>query len=432
MDIYEKINAAHQTKNYNELCTLYDRIKDNIDNNSLQEFDFVFLKNGLYKKQRYEDCLLLYKVFRRKYPSSDKLNITMGWCVYHFYLKNFDFNKQDSAGFFTKVDYVLNKVEQDEYSPIWRIVDLATKAIMEGKAGNSPNYALAIRYLEKVDITKLSHDEGRFTDETGHSRFLASSYETWFSRKIKCLLNLKKYAECISSCDTALATITKFHNNNDNWFKYKKAICLLKTGSMAESESVAKEIIANNFRHWCIYQLLYDISVAEGNVDNTLKYAGRCALADRSHEMRISFYANYAAFLDKHGKSDEAMLHRHLVIIIKQEKGWMLRQENQWEISEKIAALSKKDTLRRLKTFWEECSDIGLVYIKGKIDKMLHSGRDGFIKSEEGQSYYFNFHDTLCRRDALTVGISVRFTLEKRMNHRRNRLEENAVNIKLD
>ena len=430
MSMHDDLRDLHQARDYKGICMLYDQL-ENILEIEPSEWDFIYFTNGLYKFQRYEDCLALYKLCKRLYKDCDSLNSKMGWCVYHLYLKNFDFTKQYSADFFTKVDYVLKNIKEDPYSPLWCIVNLATKVIVHKTAGNNPDYARANGYLELVNRSNLSREEKQINTADGKNISMASDYETWYSRKTKCLFELNFWDECIRICDEGISSVTKFHNNNDSWFKYRKAVSLLKLRNHNESIAVAKEIINLGFKHWSVYQLLYDISVEKNDVAAAMKYAGYCALTDNSHEMRIKFYKTYAEFLAHQGIMKESMLHLQLIVLIKEENSWKLKGENSWKITDEISSMDKQAVLRQLQAFWKEHRDKDKVYVEGVISKLLPSGKDGFVRDEKGKEYYFTFRDADCNRNKLLIGTKVMFVLGERLDKKKNVWKMNAIEVKL-
>lgn len=430
MSVHDDLKSLHKLRDYHGICMLYDQFEDVLEINP-SEWDFIYLMNGLYKNKRYEDCLTTYKACKRLYKECNSLNSKMGWCVYHIYLKGFDFSKHSSGDFFEKVDYVLGNIKDEPYSPVWCIVNLVTKVIVHKIAGNNPDYARANDYLELVKRTNLSREERRVETADGKSVSMASDYETWYSRKTKCLFKMGEWDECIKVCDEGISSITKFHNNNDSWFKYRKAVSMLKLGKFEKSMFVAEEILNSGFKHWSIYQLLYDIAVKRDDVSSAMKYAGCCALTDSKHEMRIKFYKICADFFYRQSMTEAAMLHLHLIVLIKQEQRWKLKEENQWKITDEISSMTKKETLQRLQSFWKKHRDKDKVYIEGRISRLLPSGKDGFVKDAAGEEYYFSFRDADCDRRKLLVGTRVMFVLGERLDKKRNIRKMNAIEIKL-
>ena len=430
MSVHDDLQSWHRSKNFDRICQFYDQTGD-ITTFQPSEWDFVYLMNGLYKKNRYRDCLDLFKVCHRIFPECNKLNEKMGWCVYHIYLKNFDSENGDTEDFFRKIDYVLAHVSDGPYSPVSLIVKLAVKNIFNKKPIGENSYLRANMYLILLNPENLSRVESAFTTN-GKNVSLASDYEWWFSTKSKCLLGLQDYVKCINICDRGLNTITNFHSNNDSWFKYRKALCFFNLGQLAESKKVAIDIIRNNFNHWAVYSLLYEISVAEKNVSDALKYAGGCSLADKSHQMRVKFYKKFAKFLNAQGMTEQAMLHARFSQLIRQENNWRLTDNFSFNIDAAILNLNKNEILQRLKPFWEKNLDRGKIFIYGFVSGLLPSGRDGFVKmNDTGEEYYFNFRDVKCNPKRLSVGTKVKFVLGDRLDKKHNIIRTNAVELKL-
>ena len=91
--------------------------------------------------------------------------------------------------------------------------------------------------------------------------------------------------------------------------------------------------------------------------------------------------------------------------------------------------LQEADVLKELKPLWWEWCNIGRVFASGRIEKILPNGSSGFIRGEDGRSFYFSFKDARCRRDKLQPEAEVRFALEERLDRKKNQWKENAVEI---
>ena len=196
--------------------------------------------------------------------------------------------------------------------------------------------------------------------------------------------------------------------------------------------TIVKDIQAHGLNHWCLFQMLYEIDVSAGENENALMHAGMCALADPSHEMRVSFYADYADYLESKGYTEEAALHRHLVLLIRAEKEWTLREKHQsWVIPEEINNLNKQETLQKLKKFWTYWRDKNQVWLFGTVTKLLAEGKSGFITDEQGKSYYFNSRDFERGRKHPEEGVKVRFSVIDKLDRSKGVVKPNAVNISI-
>ena len=69
-------------------------------------------------------------------------------------------------------------------------------------------------------------------------------------------------------------------------------------------------------------------------------------------------------------------------------------------------------------------------FYEGTIDKLLSNGKSGFVKDQNGKSYYFNVRD-FDKRDARSVveGLKVRFALTERLDKKKNEMKLNAISI---
>ncbi len=428
MSLHEQLKELNSAKQFEEICALYDSSSTG-DAVWASEWDYVYLMLGLYKQKRYRDCLDLYKKFVVKFPGNDKLDSKMGWCVYHLFVKSYDFSVREAEEEARKkVEYVLKKVKDGKYAPIWSIVNHVTKGILGRQKKNQEDYSQCSWYLECVDRSSLKR-EGYILAEGG--RQAPSDYELWFCKKTKCLEGLGAYSECIRLCDEGLATIPTFHSNIDIWLQRRKANCLLRMGKIEEAGYVAAEILSSGFNNWVAYDMLYDVALAEGKPEEAMKYAGCCALADPQHSMRVNFYKKYAAFLDIRGLSREAMLHRRLVVLLKEEKDWRIKFEDLQGISDEIKAWGIKEVMPELRRFWEKHRDQGKVYVFGKIAKVFPEKRHGWVQDEKGQEYFFRFMDAKGSPDCLQACNNVLFIGGKRMDPKYKVVKENAVEVKL-
>ena len=428
MSLSEQFQKLHSAKQFEEICVLYDSSSVEDDELAL-DWDYVYLMNGLYNQKRYSDGLALYKQFVRKFPGNDKLDSKMGWCVYHLFVKPYDFSVREAeAEARKKVEYVLKKVKDGKYSPIWKIVQHVTRGILDRKTKHQADYSQCSWYLEYVDRAILSREE--YVRAYDGKKF-SSDYENWVSKKTKCLLALGAYSDCIRLCDEGIRTLPSLHGNNDIWFRARKSYCLLQMGKTAEAKETAEEILARGVNHWSIYELCFDIAVAGNNPQEAMKYIGCCALMDSQHQMRVNFYIKAAALLQTQGLTREAMLHRRLVVLLKQEQEWRIKCEDRQGIDDEVNAMGKREVLSALRRFWSKHRDQGKIYVFGKITKVFPEKRHGWVQDETGREFFFRFRDAKGSPDCLQAGVNVLFVVGKRMDRKYNKMRETAIEVKL-
>lgn len=425
-----EIKLLYQEENYKKICSIWDEKRKDVD--SIPGNDFVYYMNSLYKQKRFQDCLALYKIYHRLYPDSDFLDDKMGWSLYHVYLKNHDFEHGDNRRYLQQVDFILQHHTDSPYSPLNFIVLAVVKMILKGKLSSPPDYQRANTYLDLIDPDQLS-DTSQTFNANGKSRQAASDKENWYSYKIRVLYQLKAYRDCADYCDKALANIRHFCNHGDVWIRRWQIESLMQLGELEEAEVSLQVVLQGHFKHWFFYQLAFEVMMKKGDIDKALAYAGECALCDHSHDMRVRFYAQLVPVFYKQKDERAAMLHRQLVNILRQENEWPpYNWKMNWDVSPDIEAMKKKEILQELTAFWKQLRDKNKVFLTGTVKKILPSGQDGFVTSAAGQDYYFRMNDVENGRKHIQEGCHVRFTTCMRMNRKKQKKEENAIEITVE
>lgn len=412
-----------------EVTTIWENEQETAQ---FDEWSFIAVMNCFYSLKRYDKCVAVYRDFHKAFPDSDKLDDKLGWSLYQTSIKNFDFKSGNVTNLCKQVIYILQHSTSSEYSPKWCVVKFMLNAMERGNLCLEQGYLLADRYLDYIDPNTLSTVENLIQLQNGESRRLASDRETWYSEKSKVLLKLQKYEECIQCCDAALRGLYSFHSNNDSWFRYRKAQCLYALGRAEEAKACIQKILEAGFSHWCLLQLMFELERDAGNTDKAMSYAGACATADSSHEMRVSFYPELADFLDANGKNTEAMLHRRLVVLLREENGWGRKAyQDSWQFTPEIAAMDKEAILKKLIPFWRELRDKDKEYLTGTVERIFVEGHSGLILAEDGQLYYFNTRDIHGKNHNVKKGMKMRFTLVDRLDKSKGIVKKNAVEISI-
>ena len=423
----EQVSLWEQYKsgNYDEVIGIWESNQPINDDWSIRAVMYSY-----YKLKRFDNCIVVYKKYHEHFPESNALDNILGWSLYHTSIKTFDFKRGNVNTLIKQVDYVLNHSGSDERSPRWAVVKFIIKAMNNNNNGFARDNERLSQYLDFVNPDILSAEEQFFTDKSGETRKLASERETWYSEKTKCLLSLQKYDECIQCCNKALRSLTIFHNNNDSWFTYRKAKCLYAKGQITEAKAYFEKILAAGIKQGCLFQSMFEIERDTGHVDSALSYAAACATSDPEHQMRVSFYPEFADYLDTQGYSNEAMLHRKLVILLRNGNSWRISAEQAaWQFTPDVDKLTKEDVLKKLTPFWRELRDKNKVFLTGEIEKLLAEGNSGFISAEDGKSYYFNARDIRGKNMEPKVGTKVRFTIVKKLDRSKGVVKPSAAEI---
>ncbi len=349
----------YQTKElYNQ--GLYDGLialwEDETERTQFNEWDYSYVMNACYKQKLYEKCLQVYKSFHRRYPASDRLDDKMGWSLYQTQIKRFDFFHGDRNRFIQQVDYVIAHSTSGAYSPRFRVIRCMVEAILSGKMGPEYDLRKGLDYLNKAAPETLSADPPPEFSVNDRNVTLASEREIWYTLRSKLLLKLRDYEDCVACCDQAMNAGFEMHNQNDVWFLYRRTKALQGLGRTEEAEAYVRKLMADGVQHWCLLQVLFELYRDTGRVKDAHMTACLCSLYDRQHDMRVSFYAEFADFLEvsREGSEEEIMLLRQLVILIREGEGWSLTNTQlAWQISDEIKALDVITVLAKLDSCWK-------------------------------------------------------------------------------
>lgn len=396
-----------------------------------EKWDYYYYMLSAYKLKDYEQCLNIFRSFRKLFPDSDILNDKCGWALYHTRIKVFDKDKDDSDKYKKQLLFIIEHSSDSKYSPAWIAVKALIRGYKNGILGNKNDYVLINKCLDKVSPENLSDTE--FSMEiNGKTMRQASDKEIWYLNKVKALKELGENVECPNLAVKALHSIKNFHNNNDMWIIYYASCSFYALKNYEEAKKLLQKVLNAGFEHFSIWELFYKINRDEGNTEEAIRYGALCSLSDNNHKMRVKFYPDYGEFLYEQGLIQEAILHRQLSIRLREENNWSAKSfQTDWPVSEAIEKMSIKDLLQQLKVFWREKRDAGQVRLQGNIKNLLASGRDGFIIGDNGQSYYFQLRDIEGRYGKLD-NARVSFMVTERMDKKRNVLKEIAYRITVE
>ena len=427
------IGNMYKAGNYEEIIAIWynEETRPQLD-----DWDKLYVLLSFNKLKRYQETLDAFKSMRPKENETVDAGVwqrcedTACWALYYVHIKRFDFQQGDTNRLLEQVDYIFTHSSDNQFTLRWLSVRFIIDAANDGKLLRENINELIVQYLDAINPTSLSAEEFPSTDPQGNQRMLASNQETWYAARSKALLKLQRFDDCIVCCEEALRIVQRFHYNNDSWFRYRIARCLKAKGQTKKAKEMILQILRTGFSHWCLMEMLFELSSEDGSVDEAMKYACACALSDPEHKMRVSFYAEFSNFLLEQNRIEEAMLHRRLVLLLRQENEWGLKaNQADWQFTEEIASMNQEEVLRRLRPFWKEIRDKDKVFYTGTVERILPNGRSGFIRSDRGESYYFVARDLIQNRQMPSEGTKVRFTLADKLDRSKGVIKKNAVEI---
>lgn len=419
-----ELKDLYKIKDYKAVVEYHNNLSSS---NEYNEWAYFYIINSLYKLNQFEKVIDLGKECLSKYNNFYRIKNTIGWAIYQSKLKKFDKDIDDINIVIKGVDYIVSICNQEEYSPYEIAIQRLIKIIYE-KPNHQINYELGNKYLDLLLPDKLS-DEEKVTEVDGTTRKLASDKENWYGKKSKTLFALERYNECLQITEEALKSIKNFHNRSDKWLRYRQGCCFIGLKDYKTANEIFEDLL-KSFSHWCIYEKLYQIEKVNRNYEEAMKNASIAALTDREHKLRISMYEDMGDYLKSNGFTLEAEYHYRLVILLREEEGWKENKRVEAIIlNNDVKEADKKTTLKFLGDFWRKNKYANVTFLEGYIDRIMDGNRSGFIRDDNGKSYYFRVNNFARRVNLLNYGQKVKFTLKESFDTKRNQSSFEAIDI---
>ncbi|MCB0538090.1 MAG: hypothetical protein KDE33_11265 [Bacteroidetes bacterium] len=427
-EIKTQAEQHRNSKNYAEALPLYQEIWENHRENcgKWEGWAYAFCKSKLgLHSEALELC-------REIYPNNKDFEQIKGlyaWSIYYTEIK--DNEIKDEARFFKAAQAITQLTKQeDKYSPyllvVYKVLEyLNNKAIF--------NPSKVIEWTDKLEKTTLDATPFSFEDKEGKTRELASKKEQYYSLRTKALFELNRSQDCIECCHEALESFSKFHYDNDIWFKRLIALSNAKLSNFEEAITQLKELLKKK-NEWFIQKEIAELFLQVDNINEAEKYAIDGALNFGDADKKLNLYLLIADILQRQGKSDEARKHIEFICKIRQEKQWKIDNELQQQVTLFNIDLSKLPNFKviqnELRRIWDNLKFSTQDQFKGLIKSILPNGKAGFVEIERGKSYYFQLKDFKGRRDLIKEGQKVIFYLEDSFDQKKNQPTKNAVNVK--
>lgn len=380
----------------------------------------------LSKEGHYQDALDICREVYKMDSTFEPIKSQYAWAIYYTEIK---VDKVDNVGKFLKAaQAVIGLVEQaDQYAPYTRTVLVVAKYF---KDPYRPERIL--EWLSKLNPEILSAEGYSYKDSDGKHRENASDKEQYYALKAKALLHTQQYQTCIETCNQALGLFQTFHYDNDIWFKKHQAGALFKLGDTDKALSILKELLLQR-KEWFIQREIAEIYAATGDKQQALAYAVDAALNFGDIQMKLGLYDQLARLLAEQGKPEQAKKHIELIYQIRTEREWKIDSDmtgliSKYAITPETLPSSKK-IFHQLKKIWETVKFENREQFTGKIRTLFPNGKAGFVKAEQGNSYYFKTVSFKGKRNKLAVNQRVSFYLEDGYDRKKNRPSKTAVNI---
>ena len=379
----------------------------------------------LYKVKDYSEALAICRVVYKQVNDFSYTNTIYARCIYQMEIKVSEVQNQHR--FLKAAKAITELTVQDQYSPY---VQTIFKVLEYHKKKN--HYGEMIGWLEKLDAVRLNRSSIRFTDNDGNERELASEWENYYAMHAKALFMEKRFEECKRVSEQALTSISSFHYNNDIWFKRYIAKSYEALGDYQRALDLLKDILCRK-KEWFIYGDLSHLYYIQKVYKEAMLFGMKAALGAKLM-LSTDLLLRLADLFDRDEKSDWAARHIELACALQLSKVPRLDSRlagfaHQYQID----VNQTKDVNGLLCTMqqeWQKRINEMRELQRGEVAKIIMEGRAGFIKAEDGNSYYFKSKSFRGRPGTLGLGLKVQFYIEESFDGKKNQVSYEAIDIR--
>ena len=263
----QQAKQLKQAKNFEEALPLFKQLWEEHRENC-NEWDGWNYAHCLSKQKDYKNALKICREVYEIKPNFEQNNNLYAWCIYYTEIK---IEKVENEQLLLKAGEAIIKLskqkptEQQSDFPcvyslsIFKILDyLNEKTIYNPKS--------IIYWTEKLNPDFLETIPFKFTDNESKERELASKKEDWYSLRSKALYENGDFADCISCSETALKSLTKFHYDNDIWFKRNIALSKAELGDIETAIEELKSLLKRK-NEWFIQKEIAELYKRQNKID---------------------------------------------------------------------------------------------------------------------------------------------------------------------
>ena len=382
-----------------------------------------------YQNKDYEGAKDLYETLYNQKPESFTIwdKRFYSWALYQLYVKNPD----DETSLLEAVDMITELVAQEDHSQkdgvcaytmsVMKLLDYLYK---------KHDYANLLIWADNLNPDFLSTKTSKFTTNDGREVTTASNKEKYYNWTSKSYQEVEDYDMCLEVSKKALEELTSFTNNSDVWFKWRIARSLREIGEYGEAIEYLKDIYKTK-KDWFIRWELAENYFFEGDHEKSLEYAVSAALSHGDSDKKIKLYSLLEDLLED-DEPEIALKHSYLIYSIRLHNEWGIDEE----LEEKIesAGLDTQNTEywkieKELKGYWKDLKFKHQQPNYGIISRIFPHGKTGFVKRDDGESFFFNGFEFKGDPNKYRENVKVSFYLEEGYDRKKDEVKMNAVNI---
>ncbi len=426
MDIKREAERFRKNKDYNNAVALYEKLYTE-NKEECKQWEVWGYLYCLKQRKEYSKAIEICEKEISKYQDYSPFKNLYAWCLYYKEIAELQ-ETEDKIGI---INQIIELSGSDyKYSPLVLTIFHTAKILK-----NEGKYQQIVEMLSKIDKKNLARENREMTLKNGKKIVLASQLENYYNLLSESLLKTNKYEHCSKLCEEAISEISTFQNSGNIWMKRRWAKAYYHSDDFERAIKLYQEIIARK-KDWFLYYEIAELYYKQGNYENALRYSVDSAKAMGDIDKKVNLYYLIGLLFCQSKKVKEAALCFKLSYIIRKKNSWSFSQELLLKIAEYTEMMKEipdnpQDLLQELKGILNNIKSSFEQKYDGTIISMFPNGKAGFIKREDGKSFYYNTKSFVGKYLMYTVGSKVQFSLRDSYDKKKNLPSFEAIEINL-
>ena len=429
LDLKTEAEKLRRSKNYAAALPLYKQLWETHEEKRTDWDGWAYafcLKQNRQYEQGLEICRVVYAQNRQFEP----IRQVYAWCIYYSQIA-VEVVQHEVNFLKAATGIVRLSTQEDNFSP-YVITVFKVLAYLNNKAIYP--YELVLEWTAKLQPALLEEVPFAFTRQDGKAATLASKKEQYYMHFTKALFASGQYDTCITYCTEALTYLKRLHYSNEIWFSRRIALSYKQLGNYKEALLQLKKLFGRK-KEWFIQKEIAELYLLTGHHELAIKHALGAALNFGEASKKVSLFELLAELLTLSGHKTEAAKHIAFVYVLRRTNNWRISPELQHLLAqhqleeEKLPAVFILE--KELKQIWINLKQSMQEQLQGTIKTILPNGKAGFVICQNQKSYYFTLASLSPKNQHVATGSRVTFFLEESYDTKKDRITENAVDLRL-
>lgn len=411
-----------KNNHYQEAIQIYQPLwqQNPLDFNEWDGWSYAYC---LSKQNRHVDALEVCRQLYQRFNKVEILNTLYARCIYY---TQFNPKKPVTIDVLKKATKAIFDLAPpgNPYSFAPRAIFYLVKELMKAQ---DIDWAEIEMWLLKLDPDLLDDRPFRMTDAKGRNIELASPREEWYANFIKTKAGLNQPQLLLDAINAARNKKIKWHYSNDIWFARKEAFAWKQLGDSVKAEKIMREILTKK-KDWF---LIFDLAQLITDKEESMGLFCMAAMAQGKAEMKLKLFETmYKNLKDETEFGREAALHLCLIMALREENDWPVKQELKKELEAYAVDPEREGSSaliqQSLFPFWRKmAAKMNNNSMIGILVKILPDGKSGFIRCGD-LSYFASLRDL---KASPNLNSRVSFELVDSFDKKKNKSSKMAVNI---